>query len=134
MLPRIHLSGVGVYGFGAANSGGTDSSGYPNRKGGEGISIGAWNGLSGYSDIQITNTLIHDNEGTGLIMYGPEVAVNKNVYVGNIEVYRNTGRTTSPSSSQYSGAGAVIYNVSSGVVEHSSFHDNGSKPGMERRA
>jgi hypothetical protein len=54
------------------------------------------------------------------------VAVNHNLYIGNVECYGNTGRSTSPSGSQNSGAGAVIYNVSYGTVEHSSFHDNGA--------
>lgn len=126
-LPHIYMDNVEVFGFGAQDTGGNDPDGFPNRRGGEGISIGGWNGRSGYADIQITRTAIHDNEGTGLILWGPEVVVISRVWIDRVEAARNTGRSTSPSGTQFSGAGVVLYNVTNGVVEHSSFHDNGAR-------
>ena len=125
-LARIHLNNVEVYGFGALSIGGIDSAGYPVRRGGDGLSIGAYNGLSGFTDIQISNSMIHDNEGNGIIMWGPDAIVLRNVHISASEFYLNTGRSTSPDSSQFSGSGLVLYNVTSALVENCRSHDNGA--------
>ncbi|MEK6774996.1 MAG: right-handed parallel beta-helix repeat-containing protein [Bdellovibrionota bacterium] len=126
-LSRVYIDNVEIYGFGAINTGAVDGRGYPRRSGGEGISIGGWNGASGFQDVQITNSNVHDNEGNGITVYGLANYSNQNIKIINVTAYNNTGRTSSPDSSQYSGSGIVIYSARQALIERCTAYNNGTR-------
>jgi hypothetical protein len=111
-LAYVRISNVDVAGFGGA-----------------GISIGGWNGSSGFTDVQVTRSTVHDNRRTGLLTYGPPFTAaapsyaNSNVYVGHVSAYNNLG---DPRLTTNSGSGIVLGSVQSGTVERSVAWGNGS--------
>ena len=105
LLAGITIDNVEVSGFGK-----------------NGISIGGWNGQSGFRNVRITQTSIHDNGLNGLVIYAQHPRVNKEVYIGNVEAYRNTGL---PGVIPHSGSGIILGNVEGGVIEWSKAFENG---------
>jgi len=110
-LNYLHLDNLNVSGFGST-----------------GISVGGYNGASGYNDVRITNTIAHDNGNAGIATYGfpfnksnPTYALT-NVYVGHCQTYNNYGLTTNTSPT---GSGIVLGGVNGGIIERSIAHDNG---------
>jgi len=87
-----------------------------------GIAIGGWNGRSGFQNIRITHTTVHDNGLNGLVTYAQQPQVNKQVYLANVESYRNTGQ---PLVKPHSGSGIILGHVDGGTVEWSRAYDNG---------
>src|SRR5205085_9956766 len=77
ILPYLKIDSVEVYG-------------YHDR----GIIFGSSKNLGGYSDVSITNSVIHDNGRAGISAYALQAAVNKNVYIGNNQVYNISGIPT----------------------------------------
>jgi hypothetical protein len=112
-LQSITIDGVDVSGFGDY-----------------GILIGAWNGASGYQDVSVTNSNLHDNGRGGLSTYGPTFNAGSptyalaNVYVGHVYAFQNQGVPSDKS--RNSGNGIVLGSVSGGTVERSVAHDNGA--------
>jgi hypothetical protein len=112
-LPYILINGVDVSGFGDY-----------------GILIGAWNGASGFQNVTVTNSAIHDNARGGFSTYGPPFQPASptyalaNVYVGHVTAYNNRGVPTD--ANRNSGNGIVLGSVSGGTVERSVAHDNGA--------
>jgi hypothetical protein len=104
-LAHVHIDEVEVSGFGK-----------------NGISIGAWNGASGYRDVEVKNGSVHDNKLNGLIIYGPQRDVHEDVYVGHVRAYRNSGQWDIRPNS---GSGIVMGNTLRGTIEDSVAHDNG---------
>ncbi len=88
-----------------------------------GITIGAWNGQSGYRDVRVTRTLLHDNALAGLITYAETPNVHEKVYVGYTKAYDNPGLPGWPTNT---GSGIVLGSVNHGVIERCVAHDNGS--------
>ena len=97
-----------------------ESSGFRN-----GISIG---GLTdGYSNVGISNTNLHDNRDTGLILFGPAFNggnyANSDVDVRNVVAHHNDGNPNNLSDS--TGNGIAIGSVNGGVVSNSEAYENG---------
>ncbi|WP_299703144.1 right-handed parallel beta-helix repeat-containing protein [uncultured Pontibacter sp.] len=92
-----------------------------------GITIGAWNGNSGFSEVRITRAIVHEIGSEGINTYG-EFNQNKtgyahrNVYVGHCHVYQVYGL---PLPDKHSGSGIVLSDVDGGTVEHSVVHSSG---------
>jgi len=105
LLPMIAMEDIEVSGFGR-----------------NGIAIGGWNGRSGFSDIRITRTVVHDNGLNGMIVFAQESAVNQRVHIDRVLAYANTGLATDTPS----GSGIVLGGVSDGSIEWSTAHHNGS--------
>jgi hypothetical protein len=112
-LAYVRVSNVDVSGFGKA-----------------GLSIGGWNGASGFTDVQVTSTKTHDNRLHGLITYGPTfnpivpAYANSNFYVGHVSAYGNLG---DPALTTNSGNGIVLGSLQAGTLERSSAWGNGSR-------
>jgi hypothetical protein len=112
-LAYLRISNVDVSGFGKA-----------------GISIGGWNGTSGFTDVQVTSSTTHDNRLHGLISYGPAfnasapAYANSNFYVGHVSAYGNLG---DPALTTNSGNGIVLGSLQGGTIERSSAWGNGSR-------
>ena len=87
-----------------------------------GIAIGGWNGRTGFADIRITRTVVHDNGLNGLMVFAQQPAVNQRVYVGQVLAYANTGLAADTPS----GSGIVLGGVDDATIEWSTAHDNGS--------
>jgi hypothetical protein len=104
-LDYIKIDGVEVYGF-------------PNA----GIIIGGWNNKSGFRNIRIEHTDIHDNGVVGISFYGQALYANENVYVGFSKAYHNQGI---PGALKNTGSGIVLGSVSNGVIERSIAYENG---------
>ncbi len=89
--------------------------------GGVGISIGGWNGDSGFNDVSVTNSKLHDNARAGLMSYAPDKNVHKNIYVSQVLAYNNTGIANSEVNT---GSGIVLGGVDGATIEYSVAHDN----------
>lgn len=87
-----------------------------------GITIGGWNGTTGYRDVTITNAVVHDNSKGGIVTYGERMYANENVYVGDSRAYDNPGI---PGLDINSGSGIVLGSVNGGVIERSIARGNG---------
>jgi hypothetical protein len=97
--------------------------------GDNGIMIGGWNGASGFEDVQVTRSSLHDNGRAGLVTYGPPFQAdapayaNGSVYVGYVRAYWNAGVREDLGRS--SGSGITLGSVSGGTIERSVAYDNG---------
>ena len=87
-----------------------------------GVAIGGWNRRSGFHNIRITHSAIHDNAWNGLVTYAQRPKVHQQVYVAEVEVYRNTGL---PMVTPHSGSGIILGHVDGGTIEWSRAYDNG---------
>ena len=86
-----------------------------------GISIGGWNGRSGFRDVRITRSRAHDNGLNRITIYGKEPHANVNVYIAHVIAYRNAGLSSkSPGRS-----GIALGGVKNGAIESSTAYDNG---------
>ncbi|HLL22034.1 MAG TPA: right-handed parallel beta-helix repeat-containing protein [Kofleriaceae bacterium] len=90
-----------------------------------GITIGSWNGATGYKNVSITNSLVHDNAKAGLTTYAFTNVTNahENVHVDNVDAYNQTGLA---GFQDPTGSGIVIGGVNGGVVEHCAAWNNGA--------
>lgn len=106
-LEKIEIEEVEIRGFGS-----------------NGISIGGWNGESGFKDIRITRAVIHDNGLNGLITYARQPYSHERVYIGHVHSFNNSG---SPHSFPHSnsGNGIVLGGVKEGTIEWSVADHNG---------
>jgi len=99
-----------------------DVSGYCKR----GISIGGWNNRSGFKDVRITNSDVHDNADMGIFLWGYQYPVsgwaNKDVYIADCRVYHNTGI---PNIQQNTGSGMVVSGTDGALIEFCESWDNG---------
>lgn len=111
-LPYVRITNVDVSGFGKY-----------------GIAIGGWNGASGFADVRVTSSTLHDNRRGGLIAYGPAFNPNApsyavtNFYAGHVSAYSNQG---DPNLTTNSGNGIVLGSVQGATIERSSAWSNGS--------
>lgn len=106
---------------------GVDASGF----GGYGVAIGGWNKASGFQDVKVTSSALHDNGRGGLTTYGPDFQpgapsyANQDVYVGHVRAYNNLGNPSDLANP--SGNGIVLGSVSKGQIERSVAYGNGSQ-------
>jgi len=82
---------------------------------------------SGYSDVQITNSTVHDNGDAGISVYGyfnksATTYAHASVTVQNCTAYNNRGIVNKGANS---GNGIVVADVNGGVIERCLAHDNG---------
>ncbi|MBV8731555.1 MAG: right-handed parallel beta-helix repeat-containing protein [Acidobacteriia bacterium] len=108
-LQHIRIDSLEISGFGSA-----------------GISIFGSAGTSGFNDIRITNVLSHDNVYAGIWTGGyvaPTFAgySNSNLYIGNCQLYNNTGTTSLTDS----GFGIFIDSTNGAVIEQNVISNNG---------
>jgi hypothetical protein len=106
LLERVHIDNVDVSGFDE-----------------NGIDIGSWNGSTGFRDIRVTNTRVHGNGRTGLLVYAEQPNVHRSVYIGQVTAYSNPGIVGSTTNT---GSGIVLGGVNGGTIEDSSAYDNGA--------
>ena len=105
-----------------------DVSGFAN-----GIAVGGGNGATGFRNVSISNSVLHDNLDAGLQAYGPAftdrtpVYANENVNVSHIEAFRNRGDPANHSFS--TGSGIILASVNGGRVSWSAAYDNGGVGG-----
>jgi hypothetical protein len=96
----------------------TDVSGYREF----GISIGSFNGRSGFSDVRVERVVSHDNGDSGMTTYAALPNVHKNVYIGGSRFTNNQGQPDSPTNS---GSGLVLGGVDTATIEGNLATKNG---------
>jgi len=105
-----------------------DASGFAN-----GISVGGGNGASGFRNVSISNSVLHNNLDAGLQTYGPAfsgrtpIYANENVDVSHVEAFHNRGDRANHSYS--TGSGIILASVNGGNVSWSAAYDNGGVGG-----
>ncbi|MBD1396679.1 right-handed parallel beta-helix repeat-containing protein [Pontibacter sp. JH31] len=109
-LPQVTIDQVEISGFGKS-----------------GITIGGGSGNSGFSDVRITNAIVHDIGLEGINTWGAfdqhkKGYAHSNVYVGHCHVYQVYGL---PLPEKHSGSGIVLSDVEGGTIEHSVVHSSG---------
>jgi len=92
-----------------------------------GISIGAWNNLTGFKNVSITYTSVHDNFSDGINIYGYTSSTlvgypHQNVYIGHVIAHDNQGVA---GASQATGSGIVVGNANGVLIERSLAYNNG---------
>ncbi len=114
-LSFIQLTNLEVYGYRDA-----------------GIMIGSWDTVSTvsqvatasrFSDITITNCLVHDNGRSGIETYTKDNAFHRNVKLRYNKVYNNSGIATQTYGN--SGSGILLANVDVALVEYCVSYNNG---------
>jgi len=95
---------------------------------GYGIELAGAAGKSGFSNVRITNSSLHDNGQGGIVSYGvysatPFTYAHTNIYVGHVTAYNNAGIANF---SSHSGNGVVIGDVDGAVIEYSQAYNNGA--------
>lgn len=96
-----------------------DVSGYRNS----GISIGSWQGTSGYYDVRITACQVHANGEAGLSSYSESLAAHQNWYVGNCQAFDNSGRADVTTTN--TGNGIVLSGIDGALIENCTAYHNG---------
>jgi hypothetical protein len=91
-----------------------------------GIEIGGNSGTSGFNDVKITNTKVHDNRVAGIFSYGKSSYANSNITVDHVQAYNNVGEAHD-SSTGVTGHGIVLSSVSGATIQYCVAHDNGAK-------
>ena len=88
-----------------------------------GISVGSWNGTSGYADVRITACLTHANGEAGLASYSQDLGAHQNWYVGNCKAYDNAGRADITTT--HTGNGIVLSGINGALIEQCEAYNNG---------
>jgi hypothetical protein len=96
-----------------------DVSGYQNS----GISIGSWQGTSGYDDVRVTDCQVHANGEAGMSSYSESLAAHQNWYVGNCQAFDNSGRADVTITN--TGNGIVLSGIDGALIEHCTAYHNG---------
>ena len=95
-----------------------------------GVMLGGGTGSSGYRDVRVTSSRLHDNLATGLLTYGPRfdaaapAYAHEGVTVSNVHAYRNLGDPLE--TVRNTGSGIVLGSVRGGLVVGSVAHSNGA--------
>ena len=96
-----------------------DVSGYQKT----GISVGSWNGTSGYTDVRITSCQTFANGEAGLASYSQSLAAHHDWYVGNCKAYDNAGRADVTTT--HTGNGIVLSGIDGALIERCEAYHNG---------
>ena len=95
-----------------------------------GISVGGGNGQSGFKNVFITNSVVHDNLKVGIQTFGTPITpttvgyANSDVYVGNCKAYNHRGK---PGLKINTGSGILIGSTQRATVERSVAYSNGER-------
>jgi hypothetical protein len=98
-----------------------------------GIALGGKNSGAGFSDVVISNSIVHKNFDAGLISYGPAfdpkspTYANQDVYVSHVEATQNYGDPHEMSHN--TGNGIVLGSVRNGAISWSTADNNGGAGG-----
>lgn len=102
--------------------------------GGMGIFFSTESATYGYSNVTLTNSLVHDNGMGGFQITGSwdnskslVRMLNSNVYVANCKAYYNHGRADY--TSNWSGSGLLIAGTVGGTIEYCEAYENGKDNG-----
>jgi hypothetical protein len=91
------------------------------------IELAGWNGLSGFKNVRITNSDVHDNGDKGINVFGywppPHGWAHQDIYIGYCKAYNNFGI---PGKSPHSGNGIMISQTEGGIIEYCEAYENGS--------
>jgi hypothetical protein len=90
---------------------------------GIGISIGSWNGTSGYNQVRVTHCTMSANGEVGLASYAEALAAHHNWYVGYCQAFDNAGRADVTTTN--TGNGIVLSGIDGALVEHCEAYNNG---------
>lgn len=94
-----------------------------------GIAIGAAPESSGFEDVSVRESSLHDNTIAGLVTYGPvfdaaaPVYAHRNITISDVSAYRNAG---DPAAAVNTGNGIVLGSVEAGRIERSTAYGNGT--------
>jgi hypothetical protein len=88
-----------------------------------GIRIEHHNASSGFNDVEITNSIVHDIGNQGIVTQGANFDASTNVRVRNCTIYNVRGNS---SLNHNSGNGIVLGSVKGGLVEHCVAYHNGT--------
>jgi hypothetical protein len=94
-----------------------------------GIEIGAGHASnSGFRDVRITHTSVHDNGDKGIVVWGYFASTHvgwshENVYIGYCKAFNNPGI---PGKKGHTGNGILISGVNGAVVEYCEAYNNGA--------
>lgn len=93
-----------------------------------GIVIEAWNNLTGYKNVSITASNVHDNFTDGINIYGYSSSTmvgypNQNIYIGHVVAHDNKGVA---STTKATGTGIVVGNTDGVLIERSLAYNNGA--------
>ncbi|MDQ2900448.1 MAG: hypothetical protein M3Y07_11720 [Acidobacteriota bacterium] len=91
--------------------------------GNDGIVIGGWNGTSGFTNVRVTNSKIHDNLFDGMITLGYTGYAHTNLYIACNSFYNNLGQ---PNIAKSSGQGLRVANADGAVIERNLAYNNGN--------
>lgn len=93
-----------------------------------GIVIEAWNNLTGYKNVSITASNVHENFTDGINIYGYSSSTivgypNQNIYIGHVVAHDNKGVA---STTKATGTGIVVGNTDGVLIERSLAYNNGA--------
>lgn len=89
-----------------------------------GITVGSYNGTSGFDDVSITYCSAHDNGDKGIGTYAYDYKIgHKNVYIAHSKAYDNAG--IPDRNWLHSGNGIVMGGVDGGIIEYCESYNNG---------
>ena len=93
-----------------------------------GILVGAWNNLTGFKNVSIMSTNVHDNLKDGINIYGYTSSTmvgypNQNIYIGHVIAHDNKGVT---GACQATGGGIIVGNADGVLIERSLAYNNGA--------
>jgi hypothetical protein len=88
-----------------------------------GILIGSWNQASGFDNISITNSLVHDNGEAGIATYSEAILGLRNMYIAHSKVYNNSGLPETKDI--HTGSGIMLGGVDGATVEYCETYNNG---------
>lgn len=88
-----------------------------------GITIGSWNGSTGWANVNVSNCTLYDNLLNGFNSYSQSAAAHPNWCLTNVTAYGNLGT----SGSGNSGSGICLGDVTNCLVDHCVAYDNGAQ-------
>lgn len=88
-----------------------------------GIVFGAGNGRSGFRDVRVTNSSVHDNGRNGVFAWGGPRYSHTDFEVRSVSSVRNTG---TPGISFSTGSGILLSSVDGALIDHSVARENGA--------
>jgi hypothetical protein len=98
-----------------------------------GIEIGSARAGTGFRDVRIADSVVHDNRDAGVSVYGPPFDAaepgyaHESVSVTGVTAYGNAGDPANLT--RNTGSGIVLGSVRGGAVDRSVAHDNGGSGG-----
>jgi hypothetical protein len=96
-----------------------------------GIGIGGGRGATGFRDVWVLDSTLHDNLDDGLISYAPAFSsahpeyAHEDIYISHVHAYQNPGDPEDTTTN--TGNGIVLGNVRHASIAWSTANDNGGK-------